>query len=149
MFVAFAFILPILVLVAGFVACFILLKDQSYAPYVLLAPLALGLCLGHIHVVTRFGVDERGSAVYRRILGLVCLVMAVLALVYYIVPGNLVALKPFALTALIFGGAGGLWGFFAYKDKKKMLTALIYVPLMLCVIAAIIMMVVAMSNGVI
>ena len=147
MFVTFAIILPASVLLAAFIILIALLREDPFVQYYLLAPLFAALFFVHVHIVARFGIDERGSAVYRRTLGLVCLGAAILSLVFYILPGTLVALKPVALTALIFGGAGGLWGFFVYKDKKKLLTALIYVPLMLCVIAAIIMMVVAMSNG--
>ena len=146
-YVTFALVLPAIILLAAATIMCTAMREEPYVTYYLLAPLGLGLILGHIHVIIRFGRDERGSAVYRRILGLVCLASAVLALLFYIMPQYMGAIKPFALTALIFGGAGGLWGFFAYKDKKKLLTGLIYVPLMLCVIAAIIMMVVAMING--
>ena len=146
-YVTFALVLPAAILVSATIIMCTAMRGEPFITYYLLAPLGLGLVLGHIHIVLRFGVDERGSAIYRRILGLLCLASAIFALCFYSMPQYMGAVKPFALTALIFGGVGGLWGFFAYKDKKKLLTGLIYVPLMLCVIAAIIMMVVAMING--
>ena len=147
MFVLFAAVLPALLIAGAFAALYLLLQTNEYVGYFLLGPLVLELVHIHLLVVGRFGVDERGSAIYRRILGLVALGCAAFALVFFITPQSLMALKPFAFMTMVFAGVAGLWGIFAYKDKKKKATAFIYVPLMLCTIAAVIMMIVDMING--
>ena len=147
MFVAFAVVLPAIILAAGFAVIYALLRNDAYVGYYLLAPLGLALILVHLLIVGRFGIDERGSAVYRRTLGLVALACAIFSLVYFVLPGTLAPVRPFAFMALIFAGVAGLWGFFAYADKKKKITAFIYVPLLLITIASVIMMVVGMING--
>lgn len=147
MFVAFAVVLPAVLLAGGFGVIYALLRENSFVAYYLLAPLVLALLLVHLLIVGRFGIDERGSAIYRRTLGLIALACAIFSLVFFIVPGPLAPVKPLAFTSIIFAGVAGMWGFFAYADKKKKITAFIYVPLLLVVIATVVMMIIAMING--
>ncbi len=147
MYVTFAIVFPAIILAVGLVIIYILLRENAFVSYFMLIPLILALLQVHLLVTARFGVDEHGSAIYRRILGLIALVAGIFSLVYFIIPQTLATVKPFAFMAVIFASIAGLWGFFAYADKKKKLTAFIYVPLMLCIIGSVIMMVVAMING--
>ena len=147
MFVAFAVVLPAILWVAGFALIYVMLRENAFLAYFLLGPLVLALIQCHLLIVGRFGTDERGSAVFRRTIGLIGLACGIFSLVYFLLPEQLAVTKPFAFMALIYAAVVGIWGFFAYADKKKKLTAFIYVPLMLVIIASVIMMVIGMING--
>ncbi len=144
---AFALILPLLLCGALFGFLFQFMPRTQYGPYLLGVPFVLIMLVMHLFICVRFGRDERGSAVFRRVVGIDSLLKAALCLVYFILPTTLSWLAPVGLGLFISTFIEGIWGFFLYKDNKKKIGLFIYVPLLLVLIAGVVFMILGMMNG--
>ena len=144
---AFALVLPLLLCAAllGFV--YGVFSNKNYGTYLIAAPFALALLVLHFFVCARFGRDERGSAVFKRMVGLDALIKAGIALVYFVIPETLTMFAPVGIGLFIAAAFEGFWGFFLYKDYKKKVSMFIYIPLLLVLIAGIVFMILGMMNG--
>ena len=145
--VSFGIIFPTLFLCVAFAAILGVFGQKQIAPYLLIIPFLLELGLLHLLIVRRHGRDERGSAIFRRVLGLDALIKSVVGLLYFALPATFPALKPVGLTMLIVAALEGAWGFFFFKDKKRMPGALIYAVLLLCETASLVFFILSMMNG--
>ncbi|MCR5348243.1 MAG: hypothetical protein K6E59_01380 [Bacilli bacterium] len=139
--------LPIALLALSLPVLYFLLKEQPLCPYFLLGPLFVMLLIGHFAIVARHGRDERGSAVYRRILTIDALWKAGLSLAYFALPQTLPFIQPFGYTLIIFGAVEGLWALFFYKDKKKGISIPTFVLLLLCEGASLAFLILGLMNG--
>ena len=119
LFFGFLLILPIVLCCAVEPVLFFALQGNPLQPYMMAIPPVVALCFIHLTVLLRHGHDERGSALFRRLLFVSAIWKAGLALAYYLLPEALSALAPFAVGMVIFAGVEGLWAFFLLKDKKK------------------------------
>ena len=146
-YVLFALILTNALAVAGFAVIYWLCKDLSYVPYLLIAPYVVSLLILHLAICARFGRDERGSAVYRRVLAIDGLLHAAASLAYFAAPQALSALAPVGYTLIIVGAIEGLWAFFLYKDRNRLAAILTLVPLFLCEVVSLVLLILALMNG--
>ncbi len=95
----------------------------------------------------RFGRDERGSALFRRLVGIHCFIMAAASLTVFLLPEQIGAYYIYGLGSLMGAGSVGLLSFLLFKDKKKRWSYSIYVPLALVLIAAIVFLALGLSKG--
>lgn len=146
-YVAFALILTNAICAAAFGLIFYMMGNSMWTPYVLIAPLALSLVIIHLAVCVRFGRDERGSAVFRRVLAIDGLLMSGASVAYFAMPQTLSMLAPVGYTLIIFAGIQGLWAFFLYKDRNRVAAILTLVPLLLCEIVSLVLLILALMNG--
>ena len=146
-FFGFTLILPLILCGAGFGVLFALFGNNPIGRYLLVAPFVVALLVLHIFICLRYGRDERGSAIYRRFLGIDAIINSAISLVYFIAPTQLAFFAPVGITLLIVAGTQCLWGFFLFKDKNKGWSFGIYVPLLLCEIASLIFLILGLMNG--
>ena len=138
---ALAIVLPILLVVVAFALVYMKFSTDPFGKYYLVAPFAVLTVYLHFIVCGRFGRDERGSGVYRKLLGVTALIQAAIGLLYFILPTQLAFFEPIAYTMVGAAAFEGLAGVLLYKDKKRALTAIIYVALLLTEAAAIVLLI--------
>lgn len=143
----FALVLPLILCGALFGFFMAMFSNTKYGPYLMAVPFVLALLDLHFFICVRFGRDERGSAIYRRMLGLDALIKAVLCLLYFILPSTFAFLAPVGIGLFIASAIEGLWGFFLYKDKKKAVCVPIYVVLLLVELAGLVFLILGLMNG--
>lgn len=128
----------------------VLLGMFTYNPilsYLVLAPMMVSLVILHFAICHRFGRDERGSAVFRRVLAIDALLKSVASVLYFAMPQMFAVLAPVRYTLIIFAAIEGLWALFIYKDKKRAPAIIAFVPLLLCEVASLVLLILALMNG--
>ncbi len=140
-------IVPLILCAAAGVAIFFIVPGEDLRQYILTAPLVVGLVIAHFAICARFGRDERGSAVYRRCLGITALIFAAASLVYFALPTFVPFLQPYAYALILYGAVLGFWGLFFYKDKVKKVSIPIYVAWYLCEVASLVFLILMLMKG--
>ena len=149
LYVALAVIMPLLVCAAGFVVLHFV-KDLGLAgKFLYLAPFVIGFVAVNCVIFLRFGRDERGSEIARRLIGLDALWKAVLGLLFFILPTQLSFFAPYGYFLLISSALEGFWGFLVFKDRRKVCGFLFYLPTLLCTIASVVFIILDLMKGLI
>lgn len=146
MYVALAIIFPIVLLAVAEVSIYLGLIDSILVQYYLLAAPILALFFIMCAIIARFGRDERGSAVARRLILLVCIVAAGVSALFWALAPNSFATRlclPFAGFAL----AGGLMDILVFKDRSKGFSIALLILWLLGIGASIAMSILAMYQG--
>ncbi len=146
-YVIFGLILTNALSAAAFGVIFALMGSDRLAPWILIAPFVVCILIFHLAVCARFGRDERGSAMFRRMLALDGLIKSAISVVYFAIPETLSMFSPVGYTMIVVAGLEGLWAFFLYKDRNRVAAVLTLVPLLLCEIASLVFLILALMNG--
>ena len=122
-------------------------QSDAKGRLLLAVPFTLALLTVDLAVATRYGRDERGSEVFRRVLGADALWKSVLAMIFFISPSLMPWLHPFCYALALCAGIEALWGVLFYKDRHKISGFLCYLPVLLTEIVSVIMIIVDLMNG--
>ncbi|MGM9813730.1 MAG: hypothetical protein ACI32C_02330 [Candidatus Enteromonas sp.] len=137
-----AFVLPLLCALAG---GYVLYHFQAEVPYyslMMAIPVAVIAIVGIVMVLALSGRDERPAAKIRRVYGVVGLIFGAVALAYYIVPDVLSFFATYQYTLIVSGAIFLFAGPLALKDYHKRWDYILYLPLLLIEIAALVLLVV-------
>ena len=140
-------ILPIVLLLAVAFEIYLVWGKSKLGEYLLAAPFAAILVISHFPVIARFGNDEHGSAVFRRVVLLVSACFGGLAILYFAVPADASWAAPFALPSLMLAIFGGIWALITYKDRSKLITIFLAILWVASLATGVALLVLNVVNG--
>ena len=138
--------LPIALCIAAYPVLMNIQAPELLKRLINMAPLALGVIIGMLAINARYGMDERGSEVWGRVLGIVGILACGTALAYFIIPAELNFLAPYGYSILGLGAMLGIASLLL-KQRKTAVRIVLTFPLTAIIVASAVFIVIDLMNG--
>ena len=117
------------------------------SPFLLTAPIAGLFLTAYWAIASYIGADERPARLFRILFGLAMFLLAGGCLAVYLFPVELAAYLPYAHPCFLASGVLGLAAFFLFLDKRQVWNYLIYLPLLLVWITALVFFILGLMQS--
>ena len=112
-------------------------------------PLSLYVIFFGIIGYSYFGKDEKGSSIFRRIIGVDGIIKILVALIYFIIPTKLPSFSLWSMPLLVSGVFSYLYSIFMFKERKKVASYIIFLTTLVLVLLSTIFIIIDMMQSLI